>query len=106
MNAETGNSLWRLLHAFADQYPDTPSKEAQDGAMKFLSVFGQVVKDRSYGCWCHNEWKKVFACHPPPVDNGKAFREWCIVVHDKVNAKLGRQLFAPELSLSHPIFTS
>lgn len=105
MNAETGNSIWRLLHAFADQYPTQPDAGAQKGAKQFLQTFDRVVRDRSYGCLCHSEWIKLFAKFPPPLDNGDDFQNWCVVIHDKINQKLGKKLFAPELSLNHKIFT-
>lgn len=106
MNAETGNSIWRLLHAYADQYPVEPDEQAINGALSFLNTFGQIVLDRSYGCACHNEWQKLVAKHPAPLHTRAELQKWCIATHDWINQKLNRKLYMPAVSQSHVIFTN
>lgn len=106
MNSETGNSLWRLLHAYAASYPLEASVVSVEGAISFLEVFSDVVKDRSYGCYCHSEWLKIIQACPPVLSGKEEFLNWTIAAHDWINKKLNRKLFRPEISLSHHIFTT
>ncbi len=107
MHKSTGNVLWVLLHAYAMVYPEKPSAHDRKSAEIYLKVFAQCVADAANGCpRCSREWNEIVRQCPIPLDSQKAFYEWTIAAHDRVNASRGKQVMHPNISLHHPIFAT
>lgn len=108
MEKDTGNVLWTLLHAYAAQYPHVPDEAAQEGAWFYFSVFTSLVVEKSkHGCKrCDLEWQTILKICPPDLSSRDALYAWTIAAHDRINRKLGKQLYRPQLSLQHVLLTT
>ena len=104
MIAQVGQTLWTLLHATANAYPDEPSERDKESARYWLDVFSALVKENSRGCKrCLTEWEKMLQIMPIPLDSRADFYLWTIAAHDRVNRKLGKPILHPEFTLQHPL---
>lgn len=102
MQKNIGAALWTVLHAYAMTYPHNPCETDADNARFFLGVFNKLVEENSTRCGsCHDEWKDILRTMPPPLTSRTAFYNWTIAAHDRVNRKLNKPIFRPEISLNH-----
>ena len=105
MNAAVGNALWRLLHAYALQYPAAADDASKVGAVQWLAAWGKIVEDNSTGCSsCHRKWCLLVDRHPPDMSGREAFHRWTVAVHDWINRELGKPRHDTAISLHYENF--
>jgi len=86
---ELGRAMWLFLHTLAAQYPDDPTRQQQRDSRDLISILS-----RMYPCAeCAAHFEKVVRRVPPDVSCGAALRQWTCVVHNEVNARLGKPEF-------------
>lgn len=91
MNATTGRALWRVLHAFAFTYTETPTEDDKRRALEFLGWFDQIVEEASKGaCQCGQHWADLRAQYAVRLDSREAFFRWSVGIHNAVNERLGK----------------
>lgn len=95
MNPETGRALWLLLHAYALTYPERAAKARQAEAAAWLTHFGVAVDEAT--CACGKHWQELLKAHPPKLQGQAAFYWWTVLMHDKINARLGKPMAYPEM---------
>ncbi len=107
MDPDTGRALWAELHGWAGGLPEELDLLQQRAAREWLARFGKRV--RAPGCDCGREWGAMMLelarAHYLPLRSRHAACEWVCVLHDRVNARLGKPLHLPALSLTHWAFT-
>jgi len=105
MNAAVGNALWRILHAYALQYPEIADDAARAGAVQWLAAWGKIVEDNSTGCSsCHRKWCLLVERQPPSLAGREAFHNWTVAAHDWINREMGKARFDTAISLHHANF--
>ncbi|KAK0404193.1 hypothetical protein QR680_017333 [Steinernema hermaphroditum] len=84
-----GRSTWNLLHTMSVAYPDKPSP--QDA--KVMNDFLQNLS-KTYPCsYCAADLRKDLQLNPPDLRDKKSFAQWMCEMHNRVNDKLGKDLF-------------
>lgn len=86
---ELGNKTWGLLHTMAAKYPEKPTSCQQQDMRTFFHVFSQF-----YPCsHCAEDFREELKVDPPKVDNQEVLSQWLCQMHNKVNVKLGKEVF-------------
>ncbi|TKR80725.1 hypothetical protein L596_014748 [Steinernema carpocapsae] len=86
---ELGRSTWNLLHTMSTAYPEKPSAEDAKTAKDFLQNLS-----KTYPCsYCAADFRRDLQTHPPDLSNKKNFAQWMCELHNRVNDKLGKDLF-------------
>jgi len=98
--APAGRALWACLHAYADTYPGVADASHQRRARMWLRLWAAAVP--SDGCNCKGGWAEILLLAPPPLEGRDSFSRWAITVHDAINAKLGKPLRHPQITLANP----
>ena len=75
------SALWDRLHKRALTF-----KGKDDTS--FILQFGKDIPRYTKGCKCNEFWYKLIKQHPPTY--GARYFEWSVLVHNLVNAKLGK----------------
>jgi len=87
--AELGRSSWTLLHSMAAWYPDDPTSQQQHRMANFMEALGDL-----YPCpWCADDFRNELHKAPPKVETRTDLCMWLCDQHNRVNSKLGKQLF-------------
>mmetsp|Transcript_58640 Transcript_58640/g.143399 ORF Transcript_58640/g.143399 Transcript_58640/m.143399 type:complete len:190 (+) Transcript_58640:134-703(+) len=88
-SAELGRSSWTLLHSMAAWYPDDPTSQQQHRMANFMEALGDF-----YPCpWCADDFRTELHKTPPKVETRTDLCMWLCDQHNRVNSKLGKQLF-------------
>lgn len=88
-SAELGRSSWTLLHSMAAWYPDNPTRQEQTRMANFMEALGDF-----YPCpWCADDFRAELQKTPPAVETRTDLCMWLCDQHNRVNQKLGKQLF-------------
>uniref|UniRef100_A0A914LSQ4 Sulfhydryl oxidase n=1 Tax=Meloidogyne incognita TaxID=6306 RepID=A0A914LSQ4_MELIC len=86
---QLGRSTWNLLHTMSVYYPDDPTEKEKQNTKDFLSSFS-----RTYPCeHCAADFREDLKKNPPILTNKKLFSQWMCEAHNRVNLKLGKNLF-------------
>jgi len=86
---EVGRASWTLLHTIAAQYPDTPTPEQRQDARSLIYALSRL-----YPCAeCGTHFRKVLQECPPNTESRGDFSTWLCRVHNKVNRRLGKEVF-------------
>lgn len=94
--AIAGKALWLELHAFAEQYPESPTEDDVSRARYWMANWRERIP-RFGGCTCREDWARLEASYPPEYGSRAAFVRWASVAHDAINRKIGKPLFNAEL---------
>lgn len=97
-----GRALWVELHEYTQAYPETPSASEKQYAAEWLGHWVNRIP-RFSKCGCRTDYDKWSAVLTPDFSSRDAFSQWAVILHDRVNKKLGRSLYDPE-SAKHPVF--
>ncbi len=77
----------------AAYYPDKPTQEQQKDMTQFMTLFS-----RFYPCNdCAEDFREKLQAQPPQTENRTALSRWLCVMHNQVNAKLGKPQFDCQL---------
>ena len=88
-SAELGRSSWTLLHSMAAWYPDDPTSQQRQRMANFMEALGDF-----YPCpWCADDFMTELHKTPPKVESRTDLCMWLCDQHNRVNLKLGKQLF-------------
>mmetsp|Transcript_11019 Transcript_11019/g.33794 ORF Transcript_11019/g.33794 Transcript_11019/m.33794 type:complete len:139 (+) Transcript_11019:309-725(+) len=84
-----GRATWTFLHTLAASYPKKPTPVEQTRMRMFMSHFSQL-----YPCEiCQAGLRDIVKKKPPEVDSGRNFKQWMCMMHNEVNAHLGKDIF-------------
>eukprot|EP00818_Percolomonas_sp_WS_P008207 CAMPEP_0117446140 /NCGR_PEP_ID=MMETSP0759-20121206/6171_1 /TAXON_ID=63605 /ORGANISM="Percolomonas cosmopolitus, Strain WS" /LENGTH=164 /DNA_ID=CAMNT_0005238365 /DNA_START=15 /DNA_END=509 /DNA_ORIENTATION=+ len=83
---QLGACSWTFLHAFAAQFPQSPSVKQQVKARQFLRLFSEFYPCR----YCAEDFQEYIEEYPPKTTNREDFSEWMCEAHNAVNDKLGK----------------
>ena len=84
-----GRATWTLLHVLAENWAESPSREAVANATQFVSLLAQL-----YPCpVCGEHFRALLAEQPVNATTRDAFSSWAHAVHSAVNARLGKAPF-------------
>ncbi|GMT04763.1 hypothetical protein PENTCL1PPCAC_26937, partial [Pristionchus entomophagus] len=84
-----GRASWTFLHTMTAYYPEKPSEKEQETAKQFVHQFSKI-----YPCEpCAIEMREDLKEIPPQVGSRDEFAGWMCLLHNRVNEKLGKDLF-------------
>lgn len=87
--AELGRSAWRLLHTIMARFPDTPTADERMALQNYIHLFVRL-----YPCGeCAEHFREIVKKFPPQVSSRSAAAAWACHVHNKVNERLGKDIF-------------
>ncbi|KAL3284601.1 hypothetical protein HHI36_018756 [Cryptolaemus montrouzieri] len=86
---QLGHYSWSLLHTIAAKYPENPSSMVQKEIKDFFAIFSNI-----YPCeLCAHDFREELRRYPIETESQEALSQWLCRIHNKVNAKLGKELF-------------
>ncbi|XP_045461824.1 FAD-linked sulfhydryl oxidase ALR isoform X2 [Harmonia axyridis] len=86
---QLGRNTWSLLHTIAAKYPDNPSTMVQKEITDFFAIFSNI-----YPCEvCAHDFREELRREPIETKSQEALSQWLCRMHNKVNFKLGKELF-------------
>ena len=86
---QLGRSTWDLLHTISVYYPDKPTEQEKRDVQDMLASLS-----KTYPCeHCAADLRDDLKRHPPAVQSRSTFALWMCDMHNRVNTKLGKQLF-------------
>ena len=85
-----GPKLWKSLHYLAFAYPEQPSAEQQQAAASLLQALAQLLPCEK----CRQHYAAYLSQFPPNVESRAAFARYVNELHNKVNARLGKESIA------------
>lgn len=87
--AELGRAAWRVLHTTFARFPDKPTADEKEALRSYIHLF-----QRLYPCGeCAAHFGELLRQFPPQVSSRSAAAVWGCHVHNKVNERLGKELF-------------
>lgn len=90
-----GRRLWGELHAKADSLPAELTVMEQDELRSWLASWESRIPNWG-GCACRQHYYELKGSLSPVFGSGEAFSAWAISLHDAVNARLGKSLWAQQ----------
>lgn len=86
---DLGRASWSLLHTIAAYYPDKPNSQQQSDIKNLMDILSRL-----YPCkQCADDLINDLKDEPPVVSSRKDLSQWMCRLHNKVNNKLGKELF-------------
>ena len=86
---ELGQASWKFLHTMAANYPSKPSPQDQSDLRNFVGLFAKF-----YPCApCAEDLREDLKKNPVQVESGEKFSLWACEAHNRVNQKLGKDIF-------------
>ncbi|XP_044762736.1 FAD-linked sulfhydryl oxidase ALR [Coccinella septempunctata] len=86
---QLGRNTWSLLHTIAAKYPENPSTMVQKEITDFFAIFSNI-----YPCEvCAHDFREELRRDPIETTSQEALSQWLCRMHNKVNVKLGKELF-------------
>ena len=86
---ELGRKSWSVLHTIAAYYQDRPSVPQQQDMSNFFHIWSRVYPCKE----CADDMKQDLKDEPPDVRSRHHLSQWLCRLHNKVNNKLGKDLF-------------
>ena len=83
-----GRAAWIALHSYSQDGEWSPSKASEFYNNEWLATI-----PKESGCPCRNNWKKIEKEFPPVFTTEREFIQWGFDAHNKVNAKLGKNIY-------------
>ena len=84
-----GRSLWKELHSFGSPDGDWSPLAAN----LFLDSWEQRIPNFDY-CDCRESYGKMRVLNPPGFQSYESFHSWGIKIHNLVNQKVGKAIWA------------
>ncbi len=91
-----GRARWAELHDYAAAYPETPTREERASAQAWLAGWRQRIPEYRH-CKCREGFAELEKRTPFDLLNRRSFWRSAVALHDSVNKKLGKPLFADKL---------
>ncbi|KAE8219886.1 hypothetical protein CF319_g6502 [Tilletia indica] len=89
LRAELGRATWKFLHTMTLRFPETPTQDERDTLKTFIYSFSRL-----YPCAeCAGHFQELLKELPPQTSSRKAASLWLCTVHNRVNARLGKEQF-------------
>lgn len=89
---EWGPIGWEFLHQVAIGYPNDPSNEERQWALVFLNSVSHILPCVE----CQHHFQQLLREFPPDVRNSCTFQTWLFHAHNKVNQRLGKEIFTQD----------
>lgn len=86
-----GNAAWKVLHAYAAQYPENPTKDDRQEYHSLLKSVLRTIPDDD--CRCRTHAVDYIQKHPPKMTNRKDLVSWTCNFHNDTNRRLGKHEF-------------
>lgn len=86
-----GNAAWKVLHAFAAQYPEKPTLDDKKEYHSLLKSVLRTIPDDD--CRCRTHAVDYIQKHPPNMTNRKDLVIWTCNFHNDANKRLGKHEF-------------
>lgn len=88
-----GNSMWFMIHVIAQTFPDAPSTADKAAYLRFYKSLADVLPCGT----CREGYARIIVTRPtvlgPTVMLSRhALFKWTVDVHNRVNAKLGKEV--------------
>lgn len=99
--AIAGRALWLELHAFTEQYPETPTEDDKSRARYWMSAWRERIP-RFGGCACREDWARLEANYPPDYSSRESLVRWASNGHDWVSRRIGKPMMHPDWFESSP----
>lgn len=87
--SELGRNSWSVLHTIAAYYSDHPSQQQQQDVNSFFNIFAKIYPCKE----CADDMRMDLQDEPPDTGSRTALSQWLCRLHNKVNNKLGKDLF-------------
>ncbi|KAI1074566.1 ERV/ALR sulfhydryl oxidase domain-containing protein [Whalleya microplaca] len=90
IKAELGRASWKLFHTMMARFPEKPTEDDSLALKTYIQLFARL-----YPCGdCAAHFQKLLAQFPPQVSSRNAAAGWACFVHNQVNERLKKPLFA------------
>lgn len=87
--SQIGRANWSYVHARADSYPESPTKEEQEKEITWIKAFTVT-----YPCAiCARDFASICARIPPAPISRTVYDQWWREVHNEVNRDLSKPRF-------------
>ena len=85
-----GPSFWFVLHTVSINYPDKPTYVEKRTHHDFYRIIQHILPCEA----CRSHYKELFAKYPiePFLTSKKSLVTWVVMIHNQVNARLGKPL--------------
>ncbi|WFC99964.1 thiol oxidase [Malassezia yamatoensis] len=91
---ELGRSTWTFLHSAAAYFPEKPSKDQKASMQAVLDALPLIYPCSSCAEELRNEYKRQAPdSRQNAVQNGSALQKYLCLLHNEVNARLGKPLW-------------
>ena len=87
-----GSNMWYIMHKFSYNYPNTPSQEEKDDAIKFINSIISLITCNT----CKVESNNYIQNNPINVENKDNFIQWVLDFHNFINEKLHKVKWSRE----------
>ncbi|KAL5121925.1 hypothetical protein ACEQ8H_000141 [Pleosporales sp. CAS-2024a] len=89
VKAELGRAAWKVLHTTFARFPEKPTEDEKEALRSYVHLF-----QRLYPCGeCAEHFGQILAKYPPQVSSRTAAAMWGCLIHNKVNARLKKEIF-------------
>lgn len=85
--AAVGRALWAELHAYAGNYPVSPTDADRAKATEWIEQWRKRVPN--YGCGCRDHASRFMHAWPPDLSSRTALIRYTECFHDWVNRRIG-----------------
>lgn len=83
-----GNAAWKVLHAYAAQYPEKPTQDDKKEYHSLLKSVLRTIPDDD--CRCRTHAVDYIQKNPPNMSNRKDLVMWTCNFHNDANKRLGK----------------
>lgn len=89
-----GRKLWKELHDYALNYPESPSAADVKSAQEWFRLWRLQIPN--FGkCACQKHFQDILTANPVRFQSRASFYEWSVEVHNSVNSLLSKPLWTP-----------
>lgn len=90
-----GRKLWGELHSKANSLPEELSAVEQDDLRAWLASWESRIPSWG-GCACRQHYYELKGSISPVFGSREAFYAWTVEIHDQINQRLGKPLWAQQ----------
>lgn len=91
--ADWGPPMWKTIHYVALGYPENPTEEDKQAYEQFYTNIYKIIPCKKP---CSVHYKNMVSEFPVKnfLDNRDRLFEWTVIVHNKVNTRLGKPIIS------------